>query len=518
MMQQVMRPYATAGIALVGASLIAITPIAAPLPQIQMRPVKLVDAWSDLVTDTTNNLQLIADNSDPTAISGLFSELGTNPLGVIDALFNLTPTVSSDLATLPGTINIELPPGLELLLAQLGAEGATFNAIGEVVGQLSTDPSSLFEAPATILNAFLNGEDNVSLLNGIVNIAGFNGILAPLQDVSIDLNLANLLDAVGLGNLGLPSLNLGDLTGIDNLGALINALGLNSESLGTLLGNPTLSGLLGDLGLGGFGLGQLSLTNLLGLDGSVDLSQLSLNTVLNAFGIDPTISTGLPHLLDTLLGSTTFTSEGLGTVISALPTSFLDSILDPLNTTLGTLLDPLLNVPVLGPLLTSALSNANLNLNSLLDATSLESALNHVTIGDLLGAGPSIDSSVSTLLGELGVSVPTNLNIGGILEGLGFPADTGALTLNGLLGGLDIDNLSLSSLLGNLDLGDLFNDLGLSGLAVDLNNLTTLPLNLGDLLTDIGLDGNLATINIDGFGGLGTLLADVIPQQILAAL
>jgi hypothetical protein len=506
-MQQVMRPYATAGIALVGASMIAITPIAAPLPEIQARPVKLVDAWSDLITDTTTNLQLIADNSDPTAISSLFSELGTNPVGVIDALFDLTPTVDASIGTLPATVNIELPPGLELLLSQIGAEGATFNAIGEVFGQLSTDPSSLLEAPATILNAFLNGEDDISLLNGTINIAGFNGILAPLQDVSINLNLANLLDAVGLGNLGLPSLNLGDLTGIDKLGDLINALGLNSESLGTLLGNPTLGGLLGDLGLGNLGLGSLSLTNLLGLDGDVPLSGLQLDTVLSAFGIDPTapIAEPLNTFLDAL-GLGPALSTGLGTELSNL------GLLQPLLADVGGVLN-------LVPGLAGVLGTLGLTPSTLLSLSGFEGALNHDTLASLL-TGPDLNlhTDIISLFNALDVSVPDDLSIGGILHGLGFPLDTEALTLNQLLGGLDIDNLSLTSLLGNLDLGDLFNDLGLSGLAVDLNNLTTLPLNLGDLLTDIGLDGNLATINIDGFGGLGTLLADVIPQQILASL
>ena len=62
-MQQALRPYATAGIALVGASMIAVTPLAVPPPRSQVRPVQLVDAWSDLVTDTTANLDNIVSNA-----------------------------------------------------------------------------------------------------------------------------------------------------------------------------------------------------------------------------------------------------------------------------------------------------------------------------------------------------------------------------------------------------------------------------------------------------------------------
>ncbi|MDT5087041.1 MAG: hypothetical protein QOJ61_4084, partial [Mycobacterium sp.] len=42
-MQHALRPYATAGVALVGASIIAVTPLAVPSPKVEMRPVQLVD-------------------------------------------------------------------------------------------------------------------------------------------------------------------------------------------------------------------------------------------------------------------------------------------------------------------------------------------------------------------------------------------------------------------------------------------------------------------------------------------
>jgi hypothetical protein len=524
-MRTALRPYATAGVALVGASIIAVTPIAAPLPEIQMRPVKLVDAWSDLISETTTNLQLIAAGANETEISGVFSALLTNPLGVIGALTNLDPTVTTDLGTLPGTINIELPPGLELALAQLGAEGATLNAINDIVGQLATNPSGAFntllEAPATIANAFLNGEDNISLLNGIINIAGFNGILAPLQDVSINLNLPDLLNALGVGDTSLSSLgiNLTDLLdqlqlGNLDLGGLFTALGIGDDGLGTLLGNPTLGSLLGDLGLGNLGLGSLSLTNLLGLglDGNVDLSSLTLDQVLTAFGIEPDLPIVAPlsSFLDAL-GLGPALSVGLGTELSSL------GLLQPILSDLGVVLNAV-------PGLSGVLGLIGLTPSTLLSLSGFETALNSQTIGSLL-TGPDLDlhTTVTNLFDALGVSVPTDLNIGGILVGLGFPADTGALTLNDLLGGLNLDGLSLTTLLNGVNLGDLLGDLSLNGLPLadlplDLGNLGSLgDLTVSGLLGDLGL-GDLATINIDGFGGLGTLLADVIPQQILAAL
>lgn len=299
---------------------------------------------------------------------------------------------------------------------------------------------------------------------------------------------------------------------------MFSDLGLSGDGLGTLLGDPTLSTLLSDLGLGNLDLGSLSLTSILsglGLDGSVDLNSLSLNTVLGAFGINPTIDLGLSSLLSDL-GFGSFVDESLGTVVGSLPSALLTPILSSLNGVLDTLLSPLTAVPGVDTLLTSL----GLNLDNLLTVSNLETALNNVTVGDLLG-GQSIDKDVSTLLGDLGVAVPGNLTIGGILGDLGFASSTGDLTLSDLLGDLNIDP-NVGSLLDTVNLGDLLNDLGLSNTLLtglpsildlgDLSNLT-----LSGLLGDLGL-GDLATVSVDPFGGLITELADVVPQQILAAL
>jgi hypothetical protein len=72
-MQQVLRPYATAGLALVGATMIPVPPLAAPPPGAQVRPVQLIDAWSDLFTDTAANLQNIISNANASDITEVFS-------------------------------------------------------------------------------------------------------------------------------------------------------------------------------------------------------------------------------------------------------------------------------------------------------------------------------------------------------------------------------------------------------------------------------------------------------------
>ncbi len=233
-MQQALRPYATAGIALVGASMIAVTPIAAPPPKVQMRPVQLVDAWSDLVTNTTANLDSIVSNASSSDITQLFNELVTNPFGVIEAFANFDPTVTTDLTSLPATISVELPPGLELAIAGLGATGATFTTLETVAQQLQTDPSltNLSEGLATVLNAYLNGTDNVSLLDGAITIPLYNGLLAPETSANIDINLTSLIDALGLGNTPLTDLDLS---------SLLSQLGLGDLTLGSLFSDLGLS-------------------------------------------------------------------------------------------------------------------------------------------------------------------------------------------------------------------------------------------------------------------------------------
>jgi hypothetical protein len=527
-MQEGLRPYATAGIALVGASMIAVTPVVAPPIGVQVRPVHLVDAWSDLLTESTANWQSILSGADSSAISQVYSAFLTNPSGVIDALTNLTPTVATHLTSLPGTISVDLPPGLELAIADLGATGATLTALNTVAGELTTNP---YEAIGTVLNGFLNGEDNISLLNGAITIPLWNGILAPEQSVNVDLNLTALVNALGLGNTDLSNLDLSSLLsqlglGDLNLGSLFSDLGLSSKGLGTLLAdatNPvtTLSGLLNLLGLDNLGSGDsitLTLTNILsglGLDTNVDLSKLNLDSVLTAFGLNPNVDIGLGTLLDNL-GFGTLLSTGLGTELSNL--GLLQGVLTDVSGVLNAI-----------PGLSGALTALGLTPSDLLSLSNLESALNGtaanpIDVGDLLG-GQTLNEALSKILTALGTNVtgatpPDTLTLGDILNALGFSSSTGDLTLGGLLS--DLGNpfgaLNITDLLNGLNLGQLLGDLGLSNLPVDLSNLGDLSgLTVSQLLGDLGL-GDLATVSVQPIGGLVTELVDTVPQQILTAL
>jgi hypothetical protein len=553
-MQQALRPYATAGIALVGASMIAVTPLVVPPPAAQVRPVQLVDAWSELITNTTANLDSIFSNASSSDITQLFSDLVTNPYGVIEAFANFDPTVTADLTSLPATISVELPPGLELAIAGLGATGATFSALESVAQQLQTDPSAtnLYEGVATVLNAYLNGADNISLLNGAITIPLYNGLLAPETSADVNINLTSLIDALGLGNTSLSNLDLSGLLGQLGLGdvslsSLLTDLGISGDKLGDLLAGlstpiTSLGGLLNLLGLDGLGTGDgitVALTQVLsglGLDTNVDLntltlsdvlgdfginsplsdiSGLSLSSILSSFGVDiPTAATLGDTTLTSLLGDLGLGSLGLGTLLSDAGTALggtVEGVVNSLFAFPG--VENLLNEINLGELTTGlTLGNGgSLSLDTLLG-----------DLGVNLPSGTDLSTiDISDVLTSLGITLPGNLSIGTLLGDLGFSSATGDLTLGGLLTDLGdpFGNLSITGLLDNLTLGGLVGDLGLSNLDLDLTNLVgELPtLTLGDLIGDLGL-GDLANVSVEPLGGFDTLLADFVPQQILAAL
>ena len=381
-MQHALRPYATAGVALVGASIIAVTPLAVPPPKVETRPVQLVDAWSTLLTDTTANLDSIASNANLSDISSVFSALLTNPLGVIGALTNLDPTVTTTAGTDPLLqVSVGLTPALELGLAQLGAEGAELTAINGVLAQLSADPSNalniLYEGTATVLNAGLNGANNVSLLGGIIDIPLFNGLLAPEQSLSVDLNLTDLLNALGLGNLDLSNLDLSSLLsqlglGHLTLGGLVGDLNLGDEGLGTILSNAGITSLGG-------------LSTLLGLDNL----NLGLGDALNDAGL-------LTGILDTTAIKDALNLVSLGTLLGDDTTTSITSALNGAVPNLSTLLTEL------------DLSNLPIDLSSL---TGLLTPTLDALLGDL-GLGNLADVTVTPfggLITELVDTVPAQI-------------------------------------------------------------------------------------------------------------
>lgn len=538
-MQKVLRPYVTSSIALVGASLIVVTPMTpVPVAAPTARAVQLAaTSWGDLFNDTLTNINSIASNADWAGISQLVGDFFTNPGAVLGAITNLTPDITTGGVSLPLSISMGFPPGLALGVSGLGAMVATDNAINQAAADIQSGGfGALFNDLPGILNTALNGTGSLSLLNGIVNVPMLNGVLAPMQTGGgIDLDLTKLLDVLGVGNtsvadllnkLGLGSLGdlLKQLTSLNlNLGDLFHDLGLDDKGLGDLLGNPTLSGLLGDLGLNGLGLGNFKLTDLLGdlglnsqtfnlnlgdiltnLGFNSDTLNVSLSSVLSNLGLNSnTFDLNLLTVLNDLFPGTNAAASGLQTLVDDILNNLGLSSLnlgDLLNSTglLGGVLTTLQALPIIGPILGSLTTG---NLQDGLNSVSL------ITLVNDLFSGSTTSMGLGTILQDLGLGSTTSssLTVGSLLNEL-VPHDvplSGTTTIGGLLSDLLGGNFPVT---GNMTIGDILNDLlgaahlpalndlTLGGLLGDLGggslNVGSLlnNLNLGDLLTNLGLD------------------------------
>lgn len=89
-MQLALRPYATAGVALVGAGVLAVAPLAPPMPSVQLpdvhtAAVNLVASPFDILSDAANNLAVIGANeinSPSMILQGLLDNWGTEATGL----------------------------------------------------------------------------------------------------------------------------------------------------------------------------------------------------------------------------------------------------------------------------------------------------------------------------------------------------------------------------------------------------------------------------------------------------
>lgn len=250
-MQQTLRPYATAGVALLGASMIVITPAATlpALPDIQTSAVQLTateaDAYALLVnvldpgafangitaapTDSIGQLAVSLDQvidlggtpyittADTLAtdllplldITSLFSGVTTTLDGLLSDLANLPDlstvlsdlgTVLTDLSSLPTATDI----ANDVVSALTGADGALTTITGDL-GTITTDLTTL---PTTITT------DLISALTGPGD--PLTTITGDLGSITTDLgSISNELSLLGLGvNDLLLNFGLGTITGI----------------------------------------------------------------------------------------------------------------------------------------------------------------------------------------------------------------------------------------------------------------------------------------------------------------
>ncbi|BBZ22988.1 hypothetical protein [Mycolicibacter hiberniae] len=539
-MTEPMTRSCVAGIALLSAGIVTAAPVPAPAPAVAPS-VALAASYGDLFANTVDNIERIGAQTDWSALAQVFTTLFTNPLGLIDAASSFTLAVDTDTASLPATLAVQLSPGLELLIAGLTSHVATLDALFGVIEDLG-DPktawTALVNAPATLLDAYLNGQRDVSLLGGAMSVPMYNGVLAPEQNLELNLDLSRVLDMLGLQMPDLGSMDLDTVIehvrlGTLTVGTLLSGLGLSDEGMGDLLAWATGVGTLGDLleslGLGDLGLSQYSLAALLSEWGGTDfyrdldldlaLGDFRFADVVSAFGVDAAIPLAVGHLL-VGLGEGDLSSAYLGSLLSDI--GLLGQLSGWLQEGAADLFDP---IPLIGPLLTGLA-------DEFLGSGGLEALLNTLQVGDLLG-DLAIDDSIGSVLGSVGEALLSlgELTIGGVLTDLGFADSVADLTLRDLvsdlvgpLGAVLTDGplgLDLTWLLNGLDLGDVLAYVGVDTFSLNLGDLVGDWVNpyLADLLEGfVAGQLTLAGASVGSFGGTFTELLVSMPQQILDML
>lgn len=378
-MQQTLRPYVTTGLAVAGVGLVAVPPMASNLPQLQQQVVAaqqraialtadgdFFSPWTDLIEHTVTNLQALNQNS--VDMWGLLVHILTNPdqaiagiPDVINIFTNPLPAVNVQAFPFPVSVDLELPVWLNSILTGLGPWFAMGNAFQELLTEIFdfSDPfgalSALIGAPATLLDAFLNGSAGVTVI-GDLSIPLFNGLLTPAQP-GIDLNIGDVVELSGFGDttitellsqagigdtpldeliIGLlDGLGIGHMTPVD----LLNDFGIGEQPLSELLiglfneagiGNPTIAELLEQLG----GIGP---------DDSVaDLLIAILNSPEVGIG-NPTLS----ELVLDLVGGDNQTVGGLiKDLLGAQGDESLSSLVDPTWTVGGLIKDSFPDEPL----------------------------------------------------------------------------------------------------------------------------------------------------------------------------
>ncbi len=506
-MQRNLQPWITTGVVLAGASLIAVTPVATPLRDVQHRQVRLVDYdeydASQLASATEANWQ------------GLDSILGSSNWTTDPDISQGLSTLFSDLST--GTSNpvtnpIDLLTEGALLLTSSGdASNAASTALTAVTdnvesalssGDYSTALTDLEDSGTTVLYAFLNGypetvgsgliSPEFGLLTNTADGAA-TGEIDALQQLSN--TIADEVSAVGGGNLTTtPTLiDPGTLDLSVNVSTILNDLAPS----GTLTLPISLDSLLSDAAPSGTLTLPISLDALLAdaapsgtLDLPITLDQLLADAA-------PSGTLDLPVSLDSLLAAAD--PDGISTSVSVdvpflgeenIPITISDSELDSILGSTGSA-DVSVSVSELESLLgttgSSDISVSVSELESLLGTTgSSDITLSVSSLESLLGSAGSSDISIP--LSELESALPSTLTLD-----LTIPEVTGAAVPT-----YDVDLAQdLLAALGSI--APVSSDLpGLLGTDPTLDVTSLLSGALTDLGLPVAITGGDLSLNLTG--------------------
>lgn len=250
-MQSTLRPYVTAGVATAAASVIAVTPVATPLPDIQVPAVQLSAASTDLFGTLGNTVDALLNPIGGLTGGGSVAGLGNLP-GLSGLLANLDPAGLPNFLTPYADLVTNTLGNLDSLSASWLADPFPF--LRQVLtNQLGYGQTFL----SALENALTTG--NLADLSPILTIPesiaqNATNVLQTLTDTSVDLTLNPSITTIptfpfvnfDLGaalHLGLPPALL-----VDALGAPYETFIAGSNSVSTFVDAAESGNLLGALG------------------------------------------------------------------------------------------------------------------------------------------------------------------------------------------------------------------------------------------------------------------------------
>lgn len=285
-MENALVPYMTAGIAVLGAGAIAVTPIAPALPDIQIPSVQLTGTISDLLDDIGIGGFSSALDVYPNLIGTAFdnvTDIGAewlaHPFPILGAVLSNQVETLLGIAGHPSEI-FAVPAGMVENLGHvvgrlggfvggtgfqdmmLGPLASAWESLGLGGGIAPTSLADVVALPSTFLNAFLNGGDHgwPGLLTSATSAMGAPGVIDGLLNF-VPQNVAEALSGGGLPGLddvfsglsGLPdALANGTLGSLDFSsfvaglqavpGHLLDGIQHLGTNIGDLLGNLPLVG------------------------------------------------------------------------------------------------------------------------------------------------------------------------------------------------------------------------------------------------------------------------------------
>jgi hypothetical protein len=395
-MQLALRPYITTGIAIVGASVIAVAPIVPTPTEIQIpNPAVQVDRGVEL---TANEIEA-AVNQIIFGVTSLGVRVATLPAPLLAPLLGVDTKTASTLLAL-GALGLAGP--------LISGPGAIGTAIQDVVNQLGSFDiaaliNALIQAPATIIAGFVNGGfgpniDSLGLNIGFPFFAG--GLIGQLSlgnpptlpgtFPALQALIATLLGTLGLGGatmkaaapLAVPVQTEGAIEGA------VNALVLN------LIARPivAVAGLLGQV-----------LAPVLGEEEAAALPIAALGLLGPLVSGPGALGTAIQNVFDSL------GTGNLGGILNALigaPATLIDGVvnggygpnLQPLLPDLPTVLPP--GLPVISVLAGGLIPNPAFSYPALLGGLGLKVGLTGATLL-LPGAFPTLQKLVGQILGFL---------------------------------------------------------------------------------------------------------------------